>query len=197
MPQIPLLLVVSGPAGVGKTTLCTRMLEAYPSLQRVITATTRQPRPGEVDGVDYHFLTPEAYQKALNAGDFYEFAEVHGNGYGTFRQEILGRLSQGEDILLNIDVQGAKSYRKASRQDPVIGQSLVSLIVVPQSLEALKARMLSRGHDAPEVVARRLKNAEKEIAHMNDFDHCIVSDTKEADFLALQSIYLRAKEARK
>ena len=196
MPQTPLLLVVSGPAGVGKTTLCTRMLEVYPSLQRVITSTTRQPRPGEKDGVDYHFLSPEAYQEALDAGEFYEFAEVHGNGYGTFKQEILGRLSRGEDLLLNIDVQGAESYRNAATQDPAIGQSLVSLIVAPKSLEALKERMFSRGHDAPEIVARRLKNAEEEISHRDHFDHCIVSDTKEADFSALQSIYLHEKEAR-
>ena len=197
MPQVPLLLIVSGPAGVGKTTLCTRMLEAYPSrLHRAITATTRNPRPGEREGVDYYFLTREAYNKAVAAGEFYEYAQVHGNGYGTFKHEILERLSRGEDVLLNIDVQGAESYRVAAMEDPLIAQSLVTLIVVPESLDALRQRMVSRGHDAPEVVAHRLKNAEAEIAHQHHFDHCIVSATKDADFAAAQAIYLQEKKAR-
>ena len=114
-----MLIVVSGPAGSGKTTLCSRLTAAYPqAIRRVITCTTRAPRPGEVDGVDYHFLARAEFEKQIAAGVFLEHATVYGNSYGTLKSEVLSKLRAGHDALLAVDVQGAASIRTAAESDP-------------------------------------------------------------------------------
>src|SRR5215831_1283026 len=113
----PLLVLISAPSGGGKTTLCQQLLAARPDMARVITCTTRLPRPGEQEGVDYFFLTADSFLKRAQAGNFLEHATVHGNSYGTLKSEVLGKLRQGRDVLLNVDVQGASAIRERAEQD--------------------------------------------------------------------------------
>src|SRR6267142_5479390 len=113
----PLLVVISAPSGTGKTTLCEQLLKARPNLTRAITCTTRDPRPGERDGVDYYFLDAATFLKRVQAGNFLEHATVHGNSYGTLKSEVLGKLRQGKDVILNVDVQGAAAIRAHAEQD--------------------------------------------------------------------------------
>lgn len=189
------LFIVSGPAGVGKTTLCERMLtELAPRVQRAVTSTTRPRREGERDGVDYHFLTREAYDAKKAAGAFYETAEVHGHGYGTLREEVDGRLRRGADVLLNIDVQGADSFRAmAAKPGDFLHGRLVTIFVLPESLRELRLRLEGRATDAADVVERRMQNAEAEVAHWPRYDYCFVSDTREADFSRLRAIHTAVK----
>src|SRR6266404_1195325 len=114
----PLLIVISAPSGGGKTTLCQQLLAARPNVTRAITCTTRAPRPGEQDGVDYYFLDASSFLKRVQAGNFLEHATVYGNSYGTLKAEVLGKLRQGRDVLLNVDVQGAATIHERAKEDP-------------------------------------------------------------------------------
>ncbi len=174
--RVPLLLMISAPSGAGKTTLCQELLARDPSLARAITCTTRAPRPGERDGVDYHFLDPDAFQRRVEAGEFLEHAVVHGNRYGTLKTEVLDRLRQGKDVLLNVDVQGAASIRAQAAQWPEIQQALCSIFIAPPSMAELETRLRKRAQDSEEVIARRLSAARGEMAHWKDFDYLVISD---------------------
>jgi len=174
--HVPLLLVISAPSGAGKTTLCQALLAQDPSLTRAITCTTRAPRPGEQDSVDYHFLEPATFQRRVAAGEFLEHAQVHGHSYGTLKSEVLDRLRQGRDVLLNVDVQGAASIRACAAQWPEIQQSLCTVFVAAPSLVELEARLRKRAQDAEDVIARRLRAARGEMAHWREFDYFVVSD---------------------
>jgi len=184
----PLLIVISAPSGAGKTTLCDQLLAARPDLSRAITCTTRRPRAGERDGVDYHFLAPEVFQEQVRAGEFLEHANVFGNHYGTWKSEVLGRLRRGGDVLLNIDVQGAASVRAQSAGEPELQHALVSIFLVPASMEVLAARLRRRGTDAPEVVEARLEVARREVGHWGQFDYLLVSGTIPEDLRRAQTI---------
>jgi guanylate kinase len=127
----PLLIVISAPSGTGKTTLCEQLLAVLPNLSRAITCTTREPRPGEQDGVDYYFLDAATFLKRVQAGNFLEHATVHGNSYGTLKSEVLGRMRQGQDVLLTVDVQGAATIRQKAEEDPELGKALVSVFLTP------------------------------------------------------------------
>lgn len=188
-PSTGQLIIVSGPAGSGKTTLCGRMLAEIPGLQRVVTSTTRAPRPGEVDSVDYHFFDKATFQEKIEAGEFYEYAQVHRNLYGTLKREVQGKLEAGTDLLLNMDVQGAAHMRKVSQADPMLHGHVTTVFIMPPNLEELEARLRGRGTDAEDEIQRRLQVALDEMEQRDQYDHTILSASPEADFLALKQIY--------
>jgi guanylate kinase len=173
----PLLILISAPSGAGKTTVCQQLLMTRPEMYRAITCTTRQPREGEQDGIDYYFLDPETFLKRVHAGNFLEHATVYGNSYGTLRAEVLGKLRQGKDVLLNVDVQGAGAIREQAQADPELRRALVTVFLTPQSLGVLEERLRRRGTDAPAVVQKRLAVARQEIAQWRHFDYLLLSST--------------------
>ena len=170
-PRRGQMLVVSGPSGSGKSTLCKRLLED-PRVHFSISATTRKPRPGEVDGRDYHFVSPERFRGLIREGAFIEHAEVHGNMYGTPRAAMEEALARGEVYLLEIDVQGALQLK-------ALGEPGLYVFVAPPDMESLRRRLVGRGTDAPEVVERRLKKAEDEMREQVKYDHVVVNDDLE------------------
>ncbi len=177
----PLLVVISAPSGAGKTTLCQQLLAAVPNLTRVVTCTTRQPRTGERDGVDYFFLDAASFLKRVQAGNFLEHATVHGHSYGTLKAEVLGKLRQGKDVLLNVDVQGAATIRERAREDQELSRALVSLFLTPPSMTVLEQRLRKRATDAEAVIQKRLGVARQEIAQWKHFDYLIISSSIEED----------------
>lgn len=186
MPQrTGILLVVSGPSGSGKTTLC-RQLSDSGEARHSISCTTRSPRPGEVDGTDYHFLTREQFQQRLDAGDFLEHALVHGNLYGSLKSETLGYLRQGLDVVMDIDVQGAAQVRVC--EDAEIRKSFVDLFVMPPSEEELEQRLSGRGTDSEETIALRMQNALEEMRHWQAYSYQLLSSTREEDYSKFLSL---------
>ena len=172
------LLIVSGPSGSGKTTLCRRAekdgLTAYS-----ISCTTRQPRPGEQDGVDYHFLTPEVFAAKVAAGEFLEHATVHGNSYGTLKSDIIQLLVTGKNVVMDIDVQGAASIRACD--DATIRRAYADVYIHVPSAE-LEARLRGRQTDAEEVIQLRLRNAAAEDARMGEYQFALVSADRVSDY---------------
>src|SRR2546427_3225760 len=184
----PLLVLISAPSGGGKTTLCQQLLIARPQMARAVTCTTRLPRPGERDGVDYFFLDADAFLKRLQAGNFLEHATVYGNSYGTLKGEVLGKLRQGKDVLLNVDVQGAATIRQRAEEDPELKRALVSVFLTPPSLEVLEERLRKRGTDSAAVIQKRLGVARQEIAQWKNFDYLLISSTISEDLRRMQAI---------
>src|SRR5215218_2311097 len=144
----PLLFVISAPSGGGKTTLCQELLAVRKDITRAITCTTRAPRAGEKDGVDYYFLDAGTFLKRVQAGHFLEHATVYGNSYGTLKSEVLGKLRQGKDVLLSIDVQGAATIRERAEEDPELKRALLTIFLAPPSIEILSERLKGRGQDS-------------------------------------------------
>ena len=177
----PLLVLISAPSGGGKTTLCQQLLATRPKMTRAVTCTTREPRPGEKDGVDYHFLDAVSFRKRVQAGDFLEHATVYDHCYGTLKAEVLDQLRQGKDVLLSVDVQGAAAIRERAREDRELQRALVSVFVTPPSLEILEARLRKRGTDSPAVIQKRLSVARQEIAQWNKFDYLLISNSIQED----------------
>jgi guanylate kinase len=177
----PLLILISAPSGGGKTTLCDLLLAELPNLTRAITCTTRPPRPGEKDGVDYHFFTAEEFLKRLHAGNFLEHATVYGNSYGLLKSELLSKLRAGKDVLLNVDVQGAATIRAAAQAEPELHEALVTVFLTPASVEILAARLKKRNSDAPAVIQKRLAVAKQEVAQWKNFDYLVISTSKPED----------------
>ncbi|HSP43730.1 MAG TPA: guanylate kinase [Luteolibacter sp.] len=180
-----MLLVVSGPSGSGKTTLCRRLADAGEA-HYSISCTTRNPRSGEIDGLDYHFLARPDFEARLAAGDFIEHAEVHGNFYGSLKSEVLTHLEAGRDVVMDIDVQGAAQIRACD--DPVIRRAIVDLFVMPSNETELRNRLSGRGTDSDEVIALRMANALEEMTHWRSYTYLMLSSTREEDysrFLAL------------
>lgn len=194
--EIALIFVVSGPAGSGKTTLCDRMLkELSPKVQRVITATTRIPRIGEVNGEDYYFLSQETFEKKIQNEEFYEYAKVHANYYGILKDEIIQKLSKHIDLLVNIDVQGAETLRKAAGKDAKLAGRIITIFIMPESTDELRNRLYQRGQNEYADIAKRLEVAKNEVQEWKYYDYCISSRTKDEDFACLLSIY-RAEKLR-
>jgi guanylate kinase len=184
----PLLVVISAPSGGGKTTLCQNLLAARPDMTRAVTCTTRPPRPGEKDDVDYHFLDAAEFQKRVQAGDFLEHATVFGRSYGTLKSEVLGRLRAGRDVLLNVDVQGAATVRERAQTDPELKRALVTIFLAPASIAVLEERLKKRGADTPGEIQKRLGVARQEIAQWQNFDYLLISSAIQEDVRRMLAI---------
>jgi guanylate kinase len=183
-----LLVVISAPSGGGKTTLCHNLMAADARLTRALTCTTRSPRPGELEGSDYFFLTPDDFERRVAAGEFLEHAVVHGRRYGTLRREVLDRLGAGRDVLLAIDVQGAGVIREQTRLDADLAAGLVTVFYVPGSPETLEERLCGRGTEDEETRRRRLVAARGEVARWTEFDYLVVSGSMNDDVDRLREI---------
>lgn len=184
----PLLVLISAPSGGGKTTISQQLLAARPQMTRAVTCTTRAPRAGERDGVDYYFLDAASFLKRVQAGNFLEHATVYGNSYGTLKSEVLGKLRQGKDVLLSVDVQGSSTIRERAKEDPELRKSLVSVFLTPPSLEVLEARLKRRGTDSPAAIQKRLGVAKQELAQWKNFDYLLISTTIKEDLRLLLAI---------
>ena len=165
------MLVISGPSGSGKSTICRRLLED-PRIEFSVSATTRPPRAGEVDGRDYHFLSHELFREKIDAGEFIEWAEVHGNLYGTLRGPLDRALAEGRYFLLEVDVQGGAKLKS-------LGIPGLYLFIAPPDMETLRRRLIGRGTDAPAVIERRLEKAHQEMGARERYDHVIVNEDLE------------------
>ena len=173
--QSPLLIVLAAPSGGGKTTLCQQILKTNPCVTRAITCTTRAPRPGEKDGIDYYFLDADTFLKRVQAGHFLEHATVHGNSYGTLKSEVLDKLDSGKDVLLNVDVQGAAAIREKAEADATLRRALVTVFLTTATVSELEARLKKRAQDSPEVIQKRMNAARHEIAQWKNFQYLIIS----------------------
>ena len=188
----PLLMVVSAPSGAGKTTLCNLLLNEFQNMTRSISCTTRKKRQGEVHGRDYFFITLPEYEKCLHRGKFLESAAVHGHRYGTPRSPVLSALADGKDVLLVIDVQGAKIIRNNINKgtDHNLKAAFVDVFIAPPSIKELKKRLLRRGKDCPSEITVRLKNAAREMKAWHDFRYVVVNDRLEQAYKRLRSIVI-------
>lgn len=191
----PLLVLISAPSGGGKTTLCQQLLAARPQMTRAVTCTTRDPRTGEQDGIDYYFLDAASFLKRVQAGNFLEHATVYGNSYGILKAEVLGKLRQGKDVLLNVDVQGAATIREKAQEDAELKRALVSVFLTPPSMSIIENRLRKRATDAPAVIQKRLSVARQEIAQWRHFDYLLLSDTIQEDLRRMLAI-LEAEKLR-
>jgi len=182
------LFIVSSPSGGGKTTLIRRLLARPPAepLRFSVSHTTRPQRSGETDGREYHFISATEFEKMARHGDFLEHNEVHGNFYGTAKSEVLPRLAAGEDVILDIDVQGARDIRAALPE-------AISIFIVPSSPAELERRLKTRGLDGEDAIRKRLINAAKEVGEAEDFQYVIVNDDLERAGLELESVVRAAR----
>lgn len=189
----PVLLILAGPAGSGKSTLCDRLVAEFPGFSRVVTTTTRTPRTGEVDGVHYHFLTPEQFDAKVAEHAFLEWAWVHGKKrYGTLASSVLEPMEQGQSLVLSVDVQGVESFRQAAASNPLLARRMTTVFIVVDR-ERLIARMRGRAQDDEEEIAGRMRTAERELREAAKFDFLIESRTRDEDFAALLEILKKAR----
>lgn len=176
-----ILLVISGPSGTGKGTIIERLMQEDATLVFSVSATTRQPRPGEVDGVHYHFMTVEKYNELVAEDAFVEHAQVHGNYYGTLKSEVNQRIARGETVILDIDVQGALNVIDS-------GIECVSVFIEPPSIEELRARLVNRGTESPENVERRMNNAIWELSKKDRYQFHVINDNLEDAIAQMRDI---------
>jgi guanylate kinase len=175
------VFVITGPSGVGKGTLIEKLLDRIPELELSVSATTREPRPGEEDGREYHFLSEAEFERRVQAGDFLEHAAYSGNRYGTLREAVEGRLAEGRSVVLEIEVQGARQVRAAMPE-------AVLIFIAPPDPAALRRRLEGRGTDSPEAIERRLRTAELELEARVEFPHVVVNDEVQKAATALESL---------
>jgi len=185
-----ILFVVSSPSGGGKGSLISRVLNGSPSLSYSVSYSTRSARTGEVDGVDYFFVSPPRFEQLVAADEFLEWARVHGNLYGTSRAQVLKEIEEGRDIILEVDVQGAASVRKLPADS-------VSIFIVPPSFEVLRQRLVARGTDSPLELELRLRNAPIELRQYRTFDYVIVNDDLERASAQLAAVIYAERARRK
>ena len=193
-----IILVLSGPSGAGKSTACNVIIEEDDNLDFSVSCTTRNPREGELDGVHYNFISKELFKEKIDNNEFVEWAEVHGNYYGTLISEVLGKAKQGKDVLLDIDVQGARLMKKACELDTELDNCVEYVFAAPPSFEELESRLRGRGTETEESLKRRLSNATGELEAWREYDHILLLDTPEQGQDDLRSLIstLRGKSKR-
>jgi guanylate kinase len=180
-----ILFVLSAPSGAGKSTLCNGLRQT-PDFVYSVSCTTRKPRPGEMEGEDYYFLTHEDFQRRIAEGEFLEYAEVHGNYYGTLRANVLDHLREGVDVLIDIDTQGAGMIRNCTH--PEIQDSLADVFLMPTSLDELRRRLAKRGTETQEQIDTRLRNAASEMQAWRQYKYVIITGSIEEDLKKFRSI---------
>lgn len=177
-----LMLILSSPSGAGKSTLTRNLSQNENNLDLSVSVTTRPRRASEIDGVHYRFIDRSSFDEMRQRGDLLEFAEVHGNGYGTPRKEVEASLASGRDVLFDIDWQGTQQIVKKARAD------VVTIFILPPSMQELRSRLVRRAEDAPDVIAKRLDNARGEIARWENYDYVIVNDDLSAAYESIRAI---------
>ena len=192
-PSRPLMIVVSAPSGAGKSTLCNRLVEEYPNIKYSVSCTTREPRGDEKDGVHYYFLSKKEFKQRIKNGEFLEHAKVHGNYYGTLEDTVLYAMEEGNHVLLDIDVQGAKQIRESLvRLDPrhPIRRGFTDIFISPPSMEELESRLRGRGTDEEKVIQKRLENAQAEMECSAEYSFQIVNGELDQAYEDLKSVIL-------
>lgn len=182
-PRRGLMLIVSSPSGAGKTSLCRRLMADHPELALSISVTTRDPRPGEKDGRDYHFFDRQKFDHLVDEGAFLEWAQVHDNRYGSLKSEAEAALSDSRDVLFDIDWQGARQISEKAPDD------VVRVFILPPSIAELRRRLYARAQDSAEVIERRIARAQDEIAHWGEYDYVMVNDDFDRSYAELAHIY--------
>jgi guanylate kinase len=183
------LFAVVAPSGAGKTSLVAELLRREPRIRLSISYTTRKPREGEAHGREYHFVSREVFERMVASGDFLEHANVYGNYYGTSKRWIEDELAAGEDVLLEIDWQGARQVRR-------LFEHMVGIFILPPSIAELARRLEARGKDAPEAIARRMASAREEVSHVLEFEYIIVNEAFETAVMDLQAVVRAARVSR-
>lgn len=176
-----ILIVISGPSGAGKGTICKALLEKHDDLFLSVSATTREPRKGEVNGVNYYFLTKDEFKSKIEEGDFLEWAEVYGNYYGTPKSKVQEMIDSGKNVILEIDIQGALKVKENSTEG-------VFIFILPPSMEELKYRITNRGTETPESLLERFNSAYKEINYISKYNYGVVNDTVDAAVMKIENI---------
>jgi guanylate kinase len=174
--RLGMVIVVSGASGTGKSTVCGEVRKDMPELGFSVSCTTRDPRPGEKDSVDYYYISKEEFEKRIEAGEFIEYAEVFSNYYGTLKSEVMEQITAGKDVFLDIDIQGALQIQRAAENDSILKKCCEFIFIVPPSIIELETRLRGRSSDSEEQIRQRLEKAEHEISFSNRYDYIIVND---------------------
>lgn len=184
----PLLVILSGPSGSGKTTLCNGFIKHHPDFVRAVTCTTRPPRPGEKDGIDYYFVDADDFIARVHKDEFLEHATVYEKNYGTLKTEVDSKLSRGKNVLLAVDVQGASAIREQAKSNETLRCALVTVFIIPPSMKELERRLKKRNLDSNASIEKRLREVTYEIGQWKNFDYLLISGTPNADVERLGDI---------
>jgi len=187
--KLGVMLVVSGPSGAGKSTICKKVIKDN-NLYFSISCTTRSPRPGEKDGVDYYFISKNEFTHKIETDDFIEYATVHGNYYGTIKSKIIDLLSAGKSVILDIDVQGALKIKESIINDPLLNKCAEFLFIAPPSYSELERRLRGRGTENEKNIQKRLNNAKKELAYCFQYEYLLVNDEVESAINDMNAIFV-------
>lgn len=188
MKKRGVLIVISGPSGAGKGTICKALLEKHEDLYLSVSATTREPRNGEIHGVNYYFLTKDEFRKRIDSNDFLEWAEVYGNYYGTPKSSVEEMLNEGKNVILEIDIQGALKVKENCEEG-------VFIFILPPSMQELKQRIINRGSETPESLMRRFTSAYQEINYISKYNYGVINDKVEDAVRKIENILI-AEECR-
>lgn len=187
--KLGVMLVVSGPSGAGKSTICKKVIKDN-NLYFSISCTTRSPRPGEKDGVDYYFISKNEFTHKIKTNDFIEYATVHGNYYGTIKSKIIDLLSAGKSVILDIDVQGALKIKESIINDPLLNKCAEFLFIAPPSYSELERRLRGRGTENEKNIQKRLNNAKNELAYCFQYEYLLVNDEVESAINEMNAIFV-------
>ncbi|MDD2404716.1 MAG: guanylate kinase [Victivallaceae bacterium] len=195
--QLGMALIVSGPSGAGKTSICQKVRHEMGDVAFSVSCTTRPPRSGEIDGKDYFFLSREQFEKKISQNQFIEFAEVFGNYYGTLKSEVLDRTRCGRDVFLDIDIQGAMQIREASVNDPELAKCTEFVFIVPPSRQELERRLRGRQSDSEEQICKRLEKSSYEIKFWKKYDYILINNELEDSVCRLCNLIQSLRSASK